>query len=622
MTRSLTFAMLPCGSRFPARLFLFVLLVANELKQRATSGVFAHCPRRCRCNRSTTNIRCVNLNLTSVPRHLPAAVTTLVFSANRIHILNNGSLSRLTAMMSLTLSANRIKRIERGSFFYLVNIRVLRLDHNQIRNIHSDTFATNILLTELNLSDNELTSVDAHIFRHLTRMRTLKLARNRITSFADDTFAGLNLLRSLDVAGNGVSSLEAGVFVPLLSLTFLNVSQMALQSLDVSAFASPSTLQSMDASGNAITTIGARHFDRFQSLRHLNLSSNPIMCDTGAIALRLWLEDTHFGVVASGARNSTVCAMPEVRVGFLLFQLSVAELALTPRNDSAATVILTKVIQLNRYANGYTLSEYDPKTGWYTAATLLAMLLAFLLFVALDKLKRTFWQRFKRMINVSRHASADRKGSERGASSYFQRYDTRGATVQFIRERGSRLMVDRKTDVLNKHVPLAYEKCLDHRENYRQLVGERAVLRECGTPLGVANRAGSAGRVARRTRSQEESSRVSMIPSTKAVLGVGTDNTELCLQTITRCRNENLTYRSSTPPSRTPTCHSETKLPPAPAAAITSNAQARLCVVSNDAPRWRNQVSLPTPSFKFDLADTPVSTDHAKRPTLAIQLSM
>ena len=595
MMRSVTFAMLSCGSRFPAHLFLFVLLVADDFKQRATSGVFAHCPRRCRCNRSTTNIRCDNLNLTSLPRHLPASVRTLVFSANRIEILNNGSFSRLTEMMSLTLSANRIKRIERRSFFYLVNMRVLRLEHNQIRNLQSDTFATNILLMELNLNDNELISVDAHLFRQITHMRTLKLARNHITSFAADAFAGLNMLRSLDVAGNFVSSLETGVFVPLLSLTFLNISKMALQSLDVSAFAHPSTLQSVDASGNAITTMGTRHLDRFQCLRHLNLSSNPIVCDTGAIALRMWLENTHFGVVPTAERKSTVCAKPQEHAGMLLCQLPVAELALTPRNDSAATVILTKVTQLNRYANGYTLSEYDPKIGWYTAATLLAMLLAFLLFVALDKLKRMFLQRFRRMRNVSRYASVD----------------TRGAAAPFSQEIGSRLTVDRKTDLLNKHVPLAYEKCLDHRENYRHLVGECAVLQQYGTPLGVAHKAGSAGRVPRRTRSQEESSRPRAIPSTQAASIVGTDNTELCLQTISRCRNDDLTYGLSTL-TRVPIYSSESKLPPT--TTISSNAQAMACDVT--------KVLLSTPSFKVDMADLPTSTAHAKRPALAINVSM
>ena len=606
---SAQFASLPRGRLFPAQCLLFVL-VTVDLNQR--TAAFANCPSGCRCDRNTTYIRCVNLNLTSVSRDLPTTIQILVFSANMIIALRNSTFSGLHELTLLSLNANRIQRIDGGSFFPLINIRVLHLDANRIRTIHPDMFVTNTLLTEVDLSDNELTSVDARTFNYLTRLRTLKLARNRLTSLAGDTFAGLGLLRTLDISGNRITAFEPCIFSSLLSLTYLNISKMALQSLPISAFANLSALQTLDVSGNRLTTIDARHFEHFHSLRYLNLFDNPLTCDCRAVALRRWLEDTHFGVAPSMARRSAVCVLPLSRDGFELIRLPVEELACL-RNNSTAVVLLrnAKVMEPSRYANGYTLSEYDPKIGWYTAATLSAMLIGFLLCIVLDKLKRVFVKRRKRY-NESIHGSIVRKTSDRGAPSSGDKYYARGTTRE--RESNSHLRVD-KTEQLKMHAPPGYATIHGHQEQNRKLEGECDVLLPSARSSCKVQRARGVG--PRRARSQDDSCRV-LHPRTLATQTSCHLPQVSFLHPDTQNTNDNLADRSSCQPLSV-IVQTEARPTSAPTAATTNNTKSMLCVPSNDASRWRCRSESPTSLRREALTDTVLMTVQSECPAGAVQ---
>ena len=586
---SASLASLPHGRFVPAQCMLFALLVAVDFNQQATPAAIAKCPARCRCDRNATHIRCVSLNLTSVLSDLPTSSHILLLSGNRIEALHNSTFYRLTEMTSLTLTANRINQIESGSFAPLTNIRVLLLNINRIRNIHTDSFARNTLLTEVDLSDNELTSVDAHLLNRLTRLRTLNLANNRLTSFASGTFTGLGLLRTLDISGNSISALETGIFASQLSLTFLNVSKMALQSLNVSAFPFPSAVQTLDTSCNLLQIFDASHFDRFHNLRHLNLSANPLACDCRAVALRRWLADAHFGVAPSTARASTTCARPQSRAGSVLFQLPVTDLTCT-RNESASTepehVVLRhyNVMEPSKYANGYTLSEYDPKIGWYTAATLSAMLIGFLLCIALDKLKRMVAKRRKRLAGDSRNQSVVGKHTAPSGGGD----NCSNATPAKGNDSRSLLRVER-IDSRGKHRQPGNNRGSGHGEQNRMLDGGYHVLHpsRCGVD--------KTGRGPSRACSHDDSGHVTPRPRLSRQ-AASVKPQDFSRQTCAHVRADNAVER---PAAQTLSIRIAIEEPEggkiaAPPAGTASNAQPMLCVVRSDASRWRCRAVSPT----------------------------
>ena len=600
---SASLASLPHGRFLPAQCVLFALLVAVDFNQQATPAAIAKCPARCRCDRNTTHIRCIGLNLTSVLNDLPTSSHILVLSDNRIAALHNSTFYGLTEMTSLTLTGNRINRIESGSFAPLTNIRVLLLNVNRIRNIQTDSFATNTLLTEVDLSDNELTSVEAHLLNRLTRLRTLNLANNRLTSFASGTFTGLGLLRTLDISGNSISALETGIFASLLSLTFLNVSKMALQSLNVSAFPFPSAVQTLDTSCNLLSIFDASHFDRFHNLRHLNLSANPLACDCRAVALRRWLAVTHFGVAPSTARASTTCAQPQTRAGSVLFQFPVTDLTCARNKSAPAELVVLRhynVMEPSKYANGYTLSEYDPKIGWYTAGTLSAMLIGFLLCIALDKLKRIVAKRRKRHAGDSRNQSVVRKHT---APSGGDNCST--ATPASGNDSRSLLRVER-IGGRGKHRQPGQTRGSGSCEQNRMLDGGYHVLHpsRCGVD--------KTGREPNRARSHDDSGHVTPRPRL-ARQAASVLPQDFPRQTCARVRADGDAVErvsAQTLSIRIATEEPEGKKIAAPPAGTASNVQPMLCVVRSDASRWRYRAVSPTPTACVEVTGVSIASEN------------
>uniref|UniRef100_A0A8L0DQF5 Peroxidasin n=1 Tax=Oncorhynchus mykiss TaxID=8022 RepID=A0A8L0DQF5_ONCMY len=111
------------------------------------------CPSRCLCFRTT--VRCMHLNLETVPAVAPST-TILDLRFNKIKDLQPGSFRRLKNLNTLLLNNNHIRRIPRGAFEDLENLKYLFLHNNRITHLVLGTFSHLQSMKRLRLDSNTL----------------------------------------------------------------------------------------------------------------------------------------------------------------------------------------------------------------------------------------------------------------------------------------------------------------------------------------------------------------------------------------------------------------------------------------------------------------------------------
>uniref|UniRef100_A0A3Q3MD66 Peroxidasin n=1 Tax=Mastacembelus armatus TaxID=205130 RepID=A0A3Q3MD66_9TELE len=135
------------------------------------------CPSRCLCFRTT--VRCMHLNLESVPAVSPQT-TILDLRFNKIKDLQPGSFRRLTNLNTLLLNNNHIRRIPRGAFEDLENLKYLYLHFNNIESLEPESFTHLPKLERLFLHNNRITQLVPGTFSHLQAMKRLRLDSNAL----------------------------------------------------------------------------------------------------------------------------------------------------------------------------------------------------------------------------------------------------------------------------------------------------------------------------------------------------------------------------------------------------------------------------------------------------------
>uniref|UniRef100_A0A8C6WZL7 Ig-like domain-containing protein n=1 Tax=Neogobius melanostomus TaxID=47308 RepID=A0A8C6WZL7_9GOBI len=135
------------------------------------------CPSRCLCFRTT--VRCMHLNLESVPAVSPQT-TILDLRFNKIKDLQLGSFRRLKNLNTLLLNNNHIRRIPRGAFEDLENLKYLYLHFNNIESLEPESFAHLPKLERLFLHNNRITQLVPGTFSHLQAMKRLRLDSNSL----------------------------------------------------------------------------------------------------------------------------------------------------------------------------------------------------------------------------------------------------------------------------------------------------------------------------------------------------------------------------------------------------------------------------------------------------------
>uniref|UniRef100_A0A672R5U5 Peroxidasin n=1 Tax=Sinocyclocheilus grahami TaxID=75366 RepID=A0A672R5U5_SINGR len=124
------------------------------------SRVFS-CPSRCLCFRTT--VRCMHLNLESVPAVLPQTTILYLANHNTLDIYKKNSL----------LNNNHIRRIPRGAFEDLENLKYLYLYKNEIQAIDREAFKGLVSLEQLYLHFNNIESLEPVSFSHLPKLERL-----------------------------------------------------------------------------------------------------------------------------------------------------------------------------------------------------------------------------------------------------------------------------------------------------------------------------------------------------------------------------------------------------------------------------------------------------------------
>lgn len=254
----------------------------------------------------TENLRVLDLSdnyLNEVPgvvlsRHA-STLTHLNLSANRIKILDNSELGKLTSLQSLNLSRNEINNLAPGTFLGLRRLKILDLGVNSLRAIEDDAFEGLHSLEKLNLIDNNILLIPASALGRLPRLMSLQidfnriaalsgdivgsvaekaeqlsLARNVIREIPDGTFRRCKRLRKLDLGGNLLSGTPSAAMFTGTEETLI---ELLLPYNRLTGFSDQITftvLQKLDLSNNRLTGLSSNTFGRMPELFFLNLSSN------------------------------------------------------------------------------------------------------------------------------------------------------------------------------------------------------------------------------------------------------------------------------------------------------------------------------------------------------------
>ncbi|KAM6201849.1 immunoglobulin superfamily containing leucine-rich repeat protein 2 [Rhynchocyon petersi] len=159
------------------------------------------CPEPCACVDKYAHqfADCAYKELREVPEGLPANVTTLSLSANKITVLRRGAFVNVTQVTSLWLAHNEVRTVEPGSLAVLSQLKNLDLSHN--------------LISSFPWSD----------LRNLSALQLLKMNHNRLGSLPGDALGALPDLRSLRINNNRLRTLAPGTFDELSALSHLQL---------------------------------------------------------------------------------------------------------------------------------------------------------------------------------------------------------------------------------------------------------------------------------------------------------------------------------------------------------------------------------------------------------------
>ncbi|XP_008834697.1 immunoglobulin superfamily containing leucine-rich repeat protein 2 isoform X1 [Nannospalax galili] len=167
----------------------------------ALLGMARACPEPCTCVDKYAHqfADCAYKELREVPEGLPANVTTLSLSANKITVLRRGAFANVTQVTSLWLAHSEVRTVESGALAVLSQLKNLDLSHNLISN-----FPWNDL-------------------RNLSALQLLKMNHNHLGSLPRDALGSLPDLRSLRINNNRLRTLEPGTFDALSALSHLQL---------------------------------------------------------------------------------------------------------------------------------------------------------------------------------------------------------------------------------------------------------------------------------------------------------------------------------------------------------------------------------------------------------------
>ncbi|XP_016101103.1 leucine-rich repeats and immunoglobulin-like domains protein 3 [Sinocyclocheilus grahami] len=244
-----------------------------------------------------SEIKLSNNEFESIPDLGPNAgnLSSLILANNRISRISAEQLSSLVALETLDLSNNNIMEVRAGAFpplplknLLMNNNRISTLEHGCFSNLSSS-------LLVLKLNKNRLSSIPPKIFP-LPHLQHLELSRNRVRRIEGLTFQGLHGLRSLKIQRNGVTRLMDGAFWGLNNMEVLQLEYNNLTEVSKGWLYGLLTLQQLHLSHNTISRIKPDAWEFCQKLAELDLSWNQLsrLEESSFVGLGV-LEQLHIG---------------------------------------------------------------------------------------------------------------------------------------------------------------------------------------------------------------------------------------------------------------------------------------------------------------------------------------
>ncbi|XP_013384396.1 toll-like receptor 13 [Lingula anatina] len=210
---------------------------------------------------------CSGRKLHGVPVDIPANVTAIDLSYNRITRITPGNFGRLRNLSRLDLSDNRIGKLELGAFTDVPKLRMLNLRSNYLRmdyeSLPRGVFKNLSQLQWLDLKNNTnrypkpKENYPDETLKDLTGLTELYVdGLNMENSVLGPGFASLKTLSLLDFSGdNGrcnLKKLSKNVFYNLRNsqLEYLDLAYCELYKIDNFTFSFLQTIKTLDISGN------------------------------------------------------------------------------------------------------------------------------------------------------------------------------------------------------------------------------------------------------------------------------------------------------------------------------------------------------------------------------------
>ncbi|XP_022084826.1 relaxin receptor 2-like isoform X2 [Acanthaster planci] len=233
-------------------------------------------PEVCKCY-ETTNLRCLQGNLTEVPQDVSNNLTHLNLNGNMLKNLEDGAFGRYTKLRYLNLMGNGIRELPRDVFRGLMDLDKLFLSSNKISSLKPGTFRFLRNLTWLFLNDNEIEVLDEEVFQGLETVYWLMLQENRIRNLKRGiSFRDLPALMWLDISDSPLNHLSPDNFSlsgnpPLSILTMNNCNISTIHGDTLQQFRDLSTLH---LSENKIQHFPSGLFRNMINLTDLAIANN------------------------------------------------------------------------------------------------------------------------------------------------------------------------------------------------------------------------------------------------------------------------------------------------------------------------------------------------------------
>ncbi|XP_078742043.1 immunoglobulin superfamily containing leucine-rich repeat protein 2 [Lampetra fluviatilis] len=219
------------------RVRLIILVVGCIASLRSATA----CPEPCKCLDKFVHqiANCAYKQLETVPKGLPANITSLSLSANRLRSLSRDAFEEIPLMSSLWLSHNELVSIEKGTLAGLVQLRNLDLSNNQLADFSWEDLRNLTALQVLKLNNNNLARLPRDAFETLTDLRSLRLHHNLFATIEEGTFENLHALSHLLLYENPLRCSCKARWLP----AWLNTTSIDIPSKEKIACAEPDELK-------------------------------------------------------------------------------------------------------------------------------------------------------------------------------------------------------------------------------------------------------------------------------------------------------------------------------------------------------------------------------------------